>query len=834
MKMIASAKGAGPNPFSSEFEWGFLPHYIIRSTGFPFEWFEALVFNRTSDLAKRIVLTERTLKTRAATLLEAAEQSGGELPKKNKQKLSRFLRRRKKGAIDKLDELEIAGDDTLRDCAATWDRHAEEYQALQDQVSETFEQELSENRKKLHGIVKDCRYQEAIYLSSPDMYWNNVPKYLGVSNFQRRNSEVKRMERRFFNYLQRLCGKNETSSFFGPLNYGRIDDSDPSYLDAHFQKGDIIQRRGVFLSFWAIKSLTEAIKRNGQLRLHLPVHLHPMVEAVPEEGELHLHNSGKTLKVGRPLAALLKMADGTKSVPDLLASLGEQERQAVQKPLSKLLQSGLLKQELHVPSTMGNPLPYVIEQLAALPSDQKQVWLERLHGWVEWLERLSVEQDPVVRMELINEGEARFTEQTGEPARRGSGSLYADRYIFYEETKGHIERFVMGEKFHRKICKDLRGALELSAFYGYERWQHAQALGKEVFEKLSKAGTPVPYYTFLNALRDVHPDTLESFKPEELGQIEEVIRSKAVENPHCVELSSAALPIREVKMPLYTLPDLFFASSSKEALVNGEFQVVLGKLHSHLLVPNWMTIFHPDQEMLREDLCRKLNETPVFRRLVAPEVVRRNKGFYDFPGRVMQFSELSLKKGDGIIPVYDLEVMLKEDDTLGLRNVKTGEQILLYIQLADQVTYLPFMLFALPSLAQMPFSVGEHTPRIVIDGTVYQRERWEIKSEVVAELLSKNDADAFLNVFRFKEEQALPNMVYIRGLSERKPYVMDFRNFFCVEMLRSIVKKNEHLLIEEMLPRPDQLWLNSDAGRYSCEFRMNVFKTGTENKGGRT
>lgn len=833
MKMFAAEEQVGTNQFSSDFEWKFLPHYIIRSTGFPFEWLEALAFTQTSDLARQIILTERALETHAATLLEKAEQIG-ELPKKNKQKLSKFLQRREKGVVDKLAELEIAGRDALHDCAATWDRYAEEYQALLTRVSETFEQELSANRKKLHSIVKDRKYQEAIYLSSPDMYLNNVPKYLNVTNFEDRNSKVKRMERRFFNYLQRLCGKNETSSFFGPLNYGSIADSDPSYLDAHFQEGDIIKHREVFLSFWAIKSLTKAIERDEQLRPHLPVHLHPMVEAIPEEGVLHLHNNGKTLKVGRTLATLLKTADGTKSLPELLAHLDEKERQAVQKPLSNLLQSGLLKQELHVPSTMGNPLPYVIEQLAALPSDQKQMWLERLQVWVEWLERMSVEQDLETRIELINEGEARFTEQTGEPARRGSGSFYADRYIFYEETKGHIERFVMGKKFHEKMCKDLRGALELSAFYGYEQWRHAQKLGKEVFEKLSKNGEPVPYYTFLNALRDVHPDTLEPFKPEELGQIEEMIRNKAAENPHCVELSSDTLPIREVKMPLYSLPDLFFASPSKEAMVNGEFQVVLGKLHSHLLVPNWMTIFYPDREKLREDLCRELNETPIFRQLVVPEVVRRNKGFYDFPGRAIQFSELSLKKGDDVIPMYDLEVTLKEDGTLGLRNVKTGEQILLYIQLADQVTYLPFMLFALPSLAQMPISIGDHTPRIVIDGAVYQRERWEFKSELVAELLSKNDVEAFLNVFRFKEKHGLPDVVYIRGLSERKPYVVDFRNFFCVEMLHSIVKNNERLLIEEMLPTPEQLWLNSEAGRYSCEFRMNVFKTKTGNKGGGT
>jgi hypothetical protein len=832
MNMMAAENQAGTQPFSPDFEWRFFPHYIIRSTGFPFEWLEALAFPRTSDLARQIVQMERSLDAQTGVLLETAERSGG-LPRKSRQKLSRFLQRREKGAADKLAELELTDRNELLDCAATWDRLAKDYQALLALVPEMFEQELAEKREKLRELVKDRKYQEAVYLSSPDMYANNVPKYLNYSPLPDRNAAIKRMERRFFHYVQRLCGKNETSSFFGPLNYGSIDDADPSYLDAHFQTGDIIRHREVFLAFWAIKRLAEAIKQDDQLRPHLPVHLHPMVEAVPEKGGLHLHNSGKTVTVGRTLAALLREADGTKSLPELLAHLDEKERLAVEKPLSHLLQAGLLKQELHVPSTMGNPLPYVIEQVAALPpSDQRQMWLERLRGWEAWLTRMSAEQDLQARIELISEGEARFTEQTGESARRGSGSLYADRYIFYEETKGHIERFVMGRRFHEKLCKDLRGALELSAYYGYEQWLHAQRLGKEVFDTISNGGDPVPYYTFVNALRDRYPDSLEPFKPQAVEEIEELVRIKAADSPHCVELSSAALPIREVTMPLYSLPDLFIASESIDAMAKGDFQVVLGKLHSHVLVPNWMTVFYPNRETLREDLCRELKKTAEFRQLVAPEVVRRNKGFYDFPGRAMQFAELSLKKGDDVIPMYDLEVVLKEDGTLGLRSVKSGEEIRLYIQLADQVTYLPFMLFALPALTHMPISLGDHTPRIVIDGAVYQRERWECEGKAVAELLDKDDAAAFLNVFRFKEKQGMPDVVYIRGLSERKPYVVDFRNFFCVEMLRSIVQNNERLLIEEMLPTPGQLWLNSEAGRYSCEFRMNVWKTRTENKGG--
>lgn len=829
-KMMAAAKQAGTNPFSTDFEWRFLPHYIIRSTGFPFEWFEALALIHTGNLAGQIVRMERTLETDGAVLLEKAEQSG-ELTKKKKRKLSKFLQYRKRGVVAKLAELEITVSAELYDDATTWDRGAKEYQSLLNQMAEAFKQEMVENRKRLYEIVRDRKYQEAVYLSSPDMYQNHIPKYLNLPSNQVRNSDVKRMERRFFNYLQRLCGKNETSSFFGPLNYGRIDDADPSFLAAEFQEGDIIKHREVFLSFWAIKSLTEAIKGEEQLRPHLPVHLHPLVEAVPEQGILHLHNSGKTLKVGHALASLLHTEEG-KSLSELLVHLDEKERMSVQKLLSHLLKAGLLNQEIHVPSTIGNPLPCVIEQVASLPSEQKQRWMKRLQGWAEWLGRMSAEQDLAARMELINEGETRFTEQTGEPARRGSGGFYADRYIFYEETKGHVERFDMGKGFHDKIRRELRGALELSAYYGYEQWQQAQKLGKEVFEKLSPEGQPIPYYTFLNSLRDGYPDTLESFKPKEIEQIEEMIRSGAVKNPHRVELSSDTLPIREVKMPLYSLPDLFFASSSISAMMAGEFQLVLGKLHSHLLVPGWMTIFHPNCDQLREDLYRELNETPVFRQLVVPEVVRRNKGFYDFPGRGMQFSERSVKKPDDVIPIYDLEVLLKEDGTLGLRNKKTGEQILLYIQLADQVTYLPFMLFALPPLHQVPFSIGSHTPRIVIDKVVYQRERWEFKSEVISEQFSKNEVETFLNIFRFKEEQGLPDTVYVRGLSERKPYVLNFRNFFCVEMLYSIVKNNERLLIEEMLPTPEQLWLNSEKGRYSCEFRMNVFKTETENKGG--
>src|SRR5207237_6473522 len=112
------------------------------------------------------------------------------------------------------------------------------------------------------------------------------------------------------------------------------------------------------------------------------------------------------------------------------------------------------------------------------------------------------------------------------------------------------------------------------------------------------------------------------------------------------------------------------SSRSEAALEAGEFDVFLGKMHHHMLLPGWLSTFHPDVEQLRSDIAGVLASTP-FGRLVALEVKRRNKGFYEFPGPRIEYAEFAASSPSvHNLPIHELSVALDAagDVTLNARD----------------------------------------------------------------------------------------------------------------------------------------------------------------------
>jgi len=68
----------------------------------------------------------------------------------------------------------------------------------------------------------------------------------------------------------------------------------------------------------------------------------------------------------------------------------------------------------------------------------------------------------------------------------------------------------------------------------------------------------------------------------------------------------------------------------------------------------------------------------------------------------------------------------------------------------------------------------------------------------------------------------------MKGSNVRKPYFIDFKNYFSLELMQQILMDNDNVMIEEMLPGPNHLWLTSNKGSHSCELRMGVYKIGTK------
>jgi hypothetical protein len=99
-----------------------------------------------------------------------------------------------------------------------------------------------------------------------------------------------------------------------------------------------------------------------------------------------------------------------------------------------------------------------------------------------------------------------------------------------------------------------------------------------------------------------------------------------------------------------------------------------------------------------------------------------------------------------------------------------------------------------------------------------------------------SDADYFLTWQRWRRDNGLPTRVFAsldrvpldpdaqagEGVTFKPQYV-DFDSFFSVGLLESAVRgANRLVVLEEMLPDAEHLWLRSPAGRYVTEQTIEI------------
>ena len=144
---------------------------------------------------------------------------------------------------------------------------------------------------------------------------------------------------------------------------------------------------------------------------------------------------------------------------------------------------------------------------------------------------------------------------------------------------------------------------------------------------------------------------------------------------------------------------------------------------------------------------------------------------------------------------------------------------MLYLPLADLTLHPPFTALASPPVVKALRRGGnEHTPRLDMGEATYQRESWELS------LAGWNRLSGYALFQRMQGEKVrlgLPRFLFARVAHERKPFLVDTDCPFSVELLRSQARSGM-VLLEEMLPAPQDLWLRDDSGRYTFELRMQA------------
>lgn len=213
-------------------------------------------------------------------------------------------------------------------------------------------------------------------------------------------------------------------------------------------------------------------------------------------------------------------------------------------------------------------------------------------------------------------------------------------------------------------------------------------------------------------------------------------------------------------------------------------------------------------------------------------------------------------------------------DTLRLRSKRLDKEII--------PLYLGFLLhMALPQLQQVllnfsypnfsalsfwttangpaPSDSVRFYPRIRYADIILERAMWKVPIESFPKReVMQPDADYFLNVVRWQRQHGIPVRIFVApdfatarpavdaeddkettGDREtgadtliRKPLYVDFDNFFTVALLeRAAARTSTGLVLTEMLPSEEQLWLRHDGQSYVTEFIFEVNQTSEGHRG---
>jgi hypothetical protein len=704
---------------------------------------------------------------------------------------------------------------------------------LQAYARKTFEEELSEKRTVLREIVSAPDFQEAVFLSSPHMFAHGLLPYL--RNWRKeRNAESKRVERQLIAYLQRFVGKNETASFFGPINYGsfaRVQEKsnfELAHPRLHATYEPELQHREAFMAYWAVQALADAFAALPAAYPHM----------VPVRSFLHRFSAEQALAQSPrtqstpDLQQILLLADGSRTVGQLAQTL-DCTIEEIRPLLHSLVERQRITLSWEVPITEVRCLEWLLNSVEQVGEENAEItrWTCELRH-LKQLKDAFASAPLETKAQLLAEAEALFHTLTGQAAQRHGGQMYADRNLFYEECRGHLNALQLGTQVQEQWEAQLAPILRLCASQAAELKEQQRGFALSVYRALyGDTERPIPYLRFLaDAMHHEQWEewsqrfaSLQSTIARRLTQIvESVVQQKGLS--HEVSFSAEELDalLRESKAPGN---EPYFCSLDLMVMPGGENegQLVLGEIHDTLLLWGWALAFHPQEEEIRQRLWQLLEHVVKGTAVVNILSTQRLKiAPFEYPGYTVQLRTRSVSERNEKRTIADLYVRPGQN-RLELFLARSPQEV---VQVYNgELHSMLHKWFALPAVTAVRVVTGKHTPRVVINEVVYQREQWRLTREDGWRTNYNGDAfTLFYDMLKMQQAWEMPDYVFVKVSGEPKPFMIDFQNFFLLEMWEAFMKQEREAVVSEMLPRSEHFWLTNTQGeKYATEFRTAMF-----------
>lgn len=759
--------------------WTLFPHLVVRTTGFPFDWLERLGCPEAAAGARRLSAEQRAL---------VALRAEGPRVKRPPRAVLAALKAGRPVDTEGLESPEVF---------TAWNARARAAGEAEDAFTAALERESADVEAALAALRREPRFLEAVASSSPPVARDLLEGRDGA-----------RLRRQVASYLQRLCAKNETMGFFGPINYGRADAEAPTGVTLRWSGPEVLVGRNTFAASWLVQGLVRAIAFDPEVAAWLVLRRKAFAE-VPARKTAPTPESAEEL-----LPRLVEVADGTRTLAGLASSLGVAPglaREAARLGCEK----GLLTHQLEVPAAVHHPVDDLAERVAGLPCAAARRHVEGLSALVELMARYGA-ADAAGKMALQAAFAKRAQEQWGvaPPSERGpateSHNFYQDRLPLREECGGDLRVEVGGER-----ARELATRLEPALAWMGEAARRTREAARSAVAALVGART-VPFWKVAAAYADRPVPSDTSVADLLAGGISDAsarhVELEGVTPPSTPEDARA--------LPLVTSVDLLVGARDVEAWGRGEYELVMGDIHDTALVWGWALQFHEARGRVESGMVRALG---ALRRPVPLLTVlaSRRTGLLpsEFPGPVVELGGVSARASAWRLPLDDLFV---ESDGTSARLVskRLGSEVCLY---NGELESLVHTAFALPRIRPLRVSMGAHTPRLTLGGVVVQREQWRLGAEEREALLAGRDDRARLRAaVDVWEARGMPDCVFAKFKDERKPVLVDVRSPPLLRVFLNLLEQKEEVLLSEMRPAPDQLWLKGPAGRHTVELRCTL------------
>ncbi|GGS24739.1 lantibiotic dehydratase [Actinokineospora fastidiosa] len=649
-------------------------------------------------------------------------------------------------------------------------------------------------RTALAARMTEPAVTEALVLSNADVVDRMAA--LAEADLAKPTVRTRQRLRVGWSYLQRLCAKNETCSFFGPLAWGTVDPDAPEgiALDVLDPAAGRLRRRSVRFEHWVLRGVADALAATAPAA---PYRLNPACD---------LDGDCLRVPVGKRVALPVSAARYVRAVRD---GAPPPEENGV----ARLVAAGVLRREVSIPP--GSGIDAVEHALGRTPVTAE---LEALRA------RFERETSGLAQRELLDRMRAVLTAAGVETARR-KGTMYAGRLPVYEDCERNV-RFRVGGRLARVLRDDLPPLLRLyrlvaeCAASGLHAHYAAVAAEREAAEGTSDTDFPA-YLQAVRASGAIEPvrgriaETLRTLLNAAWAEVAATAQSPDHIADDDLAAVAAALAAR--------FPDhgrfagvLGVGVMSPDVLVAGR-DVVLGEVHpcvAAAVQPVALPFLDEADaalELADRVFCggrvvlagtdsayhRSQFAWPVGTSLT--EVVFPGATSRCPPERTVPAGRGRVRRVDGMVRFVDRESGRTE----------------------DMVSVLS------TDLQQVMFRVagavlgGDSTARLTYRGVVARRRSWSPDPGGLPDAPRPAEDFADFRALRaWAGEHGLPRRAFFRVDTEPKPVYLDWASPIAVDTFAKLARSATALRVTEFSPRPDRLWFADDLGVHTSELRM--------------